>query len=714
MTREEQIAKENTDFILDRLVLNVSSFEEYQALSDEYLSAAGLPAYGTSPHTQGLAETMSPEDALRQRYEAGLKAYREKEEMIISSAKKLVGQQIGPTVSDETFKKFKTNDIGKKIAQAPGLTILDGGPGAGKSFSLAQSMDAMEVPVVCLGATSSAAAGLYEDMAKASKKSADKHKEPVGVFGGLTVEEFMNPQTEEQKKKKAEIEALFEKTPKPCFMVDEAGLLGHDEMAQILEYTASKGLKVILAGDSQQIPPDRGQPFKVLVESLKDTPAYVNAPYVFRQGDFVEKAITSGVYHGNCSDEMKISTEMATEFMVAAFDAGKKWGSFSEKDNVTPFKDYMESQYSISDEDPVPEGKMSKKDAVKDYVEKLGTKAEEFFHGDVSAMRAALEKGPVDGNYDQYVCAALMCQTMGMKAYEMRGKIQTKDDVNEAVAKEFAANYQQSLVDGLAKRTEEAVKDGKDPSKLTDEYADGMLAITATPEEAKALNATIRAAVIEANGGKVPDKEPVIVDGERKLLSAEDMKKEIAAGKSVDYAYALDVTTTQGMSQTGKVILVVDPKTQQNMQGGEILVGASRHKGGFEIFAATGTDMKAFYENSTHQYAAARVAGDVFRSDLFEAAGGEKAKVSGKTETAKTTQAESRTGNAAAFKEKGTAALLQQMLRAQELKQKGEARDATATQNATQNVTSKKTEKTSQTNDAAWAVEQKKNQRGLG
>lgn len=564
-----------------------------------------------------------------------LYGYSQTELAITAKASEMVAQRASVNEGREPVRKaWKVNDIGQKLAEGPALTILDGGPGAGKSFSLGKSMDAMQVPVICLGATESAAAGLYNDMTDAQQdhvKDAEAGKDVpprVPVLGGLTVDDILSTKElskERQKDKNGnEIEGSspFEKkeallkalngNPKPCIMVDETGLLGHDQIDGILKFAQENGAKMILAGDSQQIPPEKGQPFKMLTESLKDTPAYVNAPYVFRQGDFIEKAITSGIYHGNDSSQIGISEKMATEFMIAAYDVGDP--KAKGKDGDFTLETRLSEKY--------PE--LGKNEAVAKYVSEMAEKAKsmtpEKLKETVNNGLSAGKDGEVDRDaYDTYVCAALACQAMGIRAYEQKDQVKdVSGDVYADVAKDFAADYVKSLENGYNARKKKAEKKGKDTSKLKFEYPDGKLAITATEKEADELNKAIRKAMNKEGG--LQAGEPIILEDGSRVLATEEQAKNPPQG--FKYAYALDVKTTQGMSQVGKVTFVVRGDTMDKMHGGEILVGATRHKGEFEIKMDEGAskNKEGFYNASTQQYASARIVNEAFQPKLYKAA----------------------------------------------------------------------------------------------
>ena len=76
------------------------------------------------------------------------------------------------------------------------------------------------------------------------------------------------------------------------------------------------------------------------------------------------------------------------------------------------------------------------------------------------------------------------------------------------------------------------------------------------------------------------------------------------------------------MSQVGKVTFVVRGDTMDKMHGGEILVGATRHKGEFEIKMDEGAskNKEGFYNASTQQYASARIVNEAFQPKLYKAA----------------------------------------------------------------------------------------------
>lgn len=625
---------------------------------------------GNEASKKRLPLQMPQEEALKKAYD-----YSRQEDKIISSSISLVQDQKRSLNNDPApvHKDWEVNEIGQQIAEGPGLTVLDGGPGAGKSFSLGKAADVMQVPVICLGSTNSAAAGLYKDMndaqsdkdkeAKKNIARMEKGEQPkeiapkVDILGGLTVDQMLQKtklkDADLQARKEQVLEAL-KGTPKPCIMVDEAGLLGHKEMRRLLDFVEKSGAKVILAGDCQQIPEGKGQPFKTLVESLKGTKAYVNAPYVFRQSCFSEKAITSGIYNGlNSNDAKGINKEKAVEFLEAAY-AITGGPAKPPKNGKLTFQEYLEDPkiQGMPGDTPVQkyvayleknksallqegtgtilknyEAHAEYESALKarEEAKKVRENAEKEGKTDLPPLPAVPEQPKVPKpSYDSYMCAALSAQQMGVQAYELRG--QTKEtqepskDVYKDVAKDFAANYSSSLENGLEARKRTALEKGKDHTALKPEYADGKLAITATKKEADKLNEAIREEM--KRQGKLPEREPVIINGDRKLLSQAEIEKAQKDGKKVKYAYALDVKTTQGMSQTGKVTFVVRGDTMNKMHGGEILVGATRHKGQFEIKMDqdANRNKESFYKASVQQFASARVIKDAFQPDLHKAA----------------------------------------------------------------------------------------------
>ncbi|MBR1778835.1 MAG: AAA family ATPase [Alphaproteobacteria bacterium] len=622
---------------------------------------------GNEPAKKRASLQMPSEEALKKAYN-----YSRQEDKIISSAINLVQDQKRSLNDNPTpvHKDWEINEIGQQIAEGPGLTVLDGGPGAGKSFSLGKAVDVMQVPVICLGSTKSAAAGLYKDMNdaqsdkdKEAKKNEEKIKQgkkpkeiapKIDILGGLTVDQLLQKKPLKDKDLQARKEKVLEqlkKTPKPCIMVDEAGLLGHKEMRRLLNFVEKNGAKVILAGDCQQIPEGKGQPFKTLVESLKGTKAYVNAPYVFRQSCFSEKAITSGIYNGLSSNNPKeINKDKAVEFLEAAY-AITGGPAKPPKNGEMTFQDYLKDPkiQEMPGDTPVQKY-VTYLEKNKDSLLKEGTgtilhnyEAHAEYESALKALeeaKKAQEKAKNEGktdlpplpkepkepdvpkpSYDSYMCAALAAQQMGVQAYETRGQTQEPSkDIYKDVAKDFAENYSKSLENGLEARKRTALEKGKDYTTLKQEYPDGKLAITATEKEADELNAAIRKEMIDQ--GKLPAKEPVIINGDRKLLSQTEIEAAQKAGKKVKYAYALDVKTTQGMSQTGKVTFVVRGDTMDKMHGGEILVGATRHKGEFEIKMDQDAhkNKQSFYKASVQQFASARVIKDAFQPDLHNAA----------------------------------------------------------------------------------------------
>ncbi len=142
-------------------------------------------------------------------------------------------------------------------------------------------------------------------------------------------------------------------------------------------------------------------------------------------------------------------------------------------------------------------------------------------------------------------------------------------------------------------------------------------------------------------GGLTAGEPIILADGSRVLASAEQAENP---PKDFAYAYALDVTTTQGMSQNGKVIMVVSKETQNNLQGGEILVGATRHKGDFQIRIAADADKDKFFTDSEKQFAAARIRNNQFVPELYAAAKGNQSNIAEKQAEAQIKSQTSRIG----------------------------------------------------------------------
>lgn len=569
-----KIVRKGLDEALSRYALTCRDEKSYIRRVRRFLTVAGISAKNSAFSDAGLKKYYTAAKADFMEKEAGIDA------AVMSLARG--ARVIAPA------DRGKTADA--VIKDGPGLVILDGGPGSGKSTGLGNAMNAMGAPVICLGATKQAAQTLFGDMEE--KKAAG-----IVVKGGLTVDQLFD---ESRAAERADFEKMFAQTPKPTLMVDEAGLLDHDQMLGVLNYARVHGAKIILAGDSRQIPPGKGQPFVFLTETLKNTTCYANAPYVYRQGNFADKAITSGIYKGFCSDKNEINEAAAVEFLKAAPGNGGMHDVPTAGGKT--FSDYLTQDY-FKGGNPPPA------DPVAAYVADLAKMAKTFkSDGD---LKAVLDKGPsAEGNYDAYLCAVLVLQAKGVRGYETRGmlKQQSADkgdgDLFASIAADFAKDY-----------------------GTPDSFAKGMLAITATKEEAAALNETIRRAIAAGNGGKLPDREPVNAGGKLKLLSHDEIAALKEKGKKVVYAYAMDVRETQGLSQKGKVILAVSERSQRHWQGGHVLVGATRHKGNedaIEIRLSGKADKKEFFERSVMQNASARINEDYFHEKLYEGLTGDK------------------------------------------------------------------------------------------
>ncbi|MCQ2914914.1 MAG: AAA family ATPase [Alphaproteobacteria bacterium] len=527
-----------------------------------------------------------------------------KENLIIEYSTRLVRKND----NDEAKGAFESVE---GIVKGPHLTILDGAPGTGKSTTLAEALKYIKAPIICLGSTPSAAKGLYDDMFDANPEAR--------IFGGVSVDQFINPQTQEQKTARAKVDYLTAYESKIIFMVDEAGLLNHDQMYSILKYAAEvNAIKIILTGDSRQVLPSKGVPFRLLTETLKGTKAYVTTSYILRQWNFLDKMITSGIYNGLYSDKILINKEFGSQILNSGYYMNKgaaeppRVGEYFEQDKngseiVNPmasligptnrkgemtFKEYVDKKYP----------KLSTKEAIEKYVEYLADNVETLVGTTDDDLRNKLNIGPTKENYDSYLASALVLQQMGVRGYEVRGMLNQEksgDDLTllKNVAKEIALNY-------------------GNPKK----FKQGMLAITQSEEDASKLNNFVREEMKKAN--TLPKREPVYVDGAKSLMSAEEIAKLTIP---YSYAYALDVTTSQGMTMGGKVIFVITKENQAKMRGGEILVGCSRHRSlvnQFEIKLSAKADKELFYRHSIMQQAGLKVAGDVFSAALYNVATG--------------------------------------------------------------------------------------------
>ncbi|MBO4644564.1 MAG: AAA family ATPase [Alphaproteobacteria bacterium] len=585
-------------------------------------------------------------------YRNAEKEQKKNEERILNAAVRKLERTSVADIAPYTDKELS---VGKKVAAGPDLVILDGGPGAGKSFGLGEAiksntaLDKKREYVFCLGSTPTAAADLKKDLTKKD----DNDNVVSEANGGYTIKEIMTPGTKAHDEWIKFIGKCKEDGVKPMIIVDEAGLLDDKETAFILENAPGK---LILAGDSRQIPPEKGnQPFAMLVESTKDSPAYVNAPYVFRQGNFTEKLITSGIYKGLNNNDVAISKTEATEFLTTAYGLDKSGAVGIE---FTDNKDRTFKQYLDSHPDLEAIKKCEGNTLVEQYVNYLNSKKEEFFpksgislpngqdQGQEAALKNSMNMNPSQmtiADFDKYMCSALIAQHRGMQAYETKGQLESaKDDdaLFKDVAKDFAEHYAKSRTEAFEKRKTKAGKKAKKDAEekgcseeeinaqiksavtkeenAGEDFSEGMLAITATVEEADKLNDAIR----EARGFKgkgVQEGEPILLkNGTKRLATKEDMEKGLPEGAR--YAYALDVKATQGLSQKGEVTMVVTQENADKWRGGESLVGASRHKGKFKIKMAEGVDKGKFYDASTKQFAAGRNINPPFSGHLAAAA----------------------------------------------------------------------------------------------
>ena len=517
----------------------------------------------------------------------------------------------------------KGASVVQQLQSDSNLTILDGGPGAGKSFSLGQAMLKMDRTVVCLGSTPTAAAGLKADMEDVAKGVAGKK-----VYGGQTVDAFLDGLSNDPST--AEIKAYFETSgiptdPTPLIMVDEAGLLNHKQMAALMKVSALTGAKLILAGDCKQIPNGNEQPFKLLVDAYEKNPAvYANAPYINRAGMFFENVITNGVYsENNRSLDAAVDafgSDKAVEYLTAGLQV--KNTDFSK---LGPFIANIPSLTTGMDADAVR----------KFFNEELRPYADAIRKGGEAELRRVLEQ-PVENLTDEktgkeYLAAAFIAHEMGIRAYDSLGYMKGAGQYGAETKGKMRFAEMQSADEQLKTRLADVF--GKAEWGLV--FSANPLLITATEAEAQEMNDRIRFERYKTSDEPLHAGEPVVLradlvgkDGKplldpkgnpykkgAKIVVDDEMKALLDGHKDLyQYGYAMDVKATQGMSQKGKVVFMVTEKGAETMQGGEILVGISRNKGkDFEIAVSDDVDKERFYANSVKQQAEYRYVGSAER-----------------------------------------------------------------------------------------------------
>ncbi|MBO4519626.1 MAG: AAA family ATPase [Alphaproteobacteria bacterium] len=662
----------------DRLEYHI--FHELAALGLDNFKAKALERInamgGLTPEQRAK---FSSDEYLNSAFESVKAAQKQNEEKIIDLAvKKLESTVKSP---GRRKKRETASTIGEKVAAGPDLVILDGGPGAGKSFGLnvtaqALGLDEQREGIFCAGATATAGKDLRDDMTRKVKeeevteerKKDDIISKPQGMY---SIKEMMTKGTEGwnawQEAKK--------QNPPVILIVDEAGLLDDEELCWVLNEAPGR---VILAGDCRQIPPAKGnQPFALLVESMRDTPAYVNAPYVYRQGLLAEKAITSGIYNGqnnSMEENCSINTELANDFLKEAINAGKgsgiKFEYTTKNGEIGGLSEYIEETYTVdnADKDKYPD-KTEKEIKLMKFIADLAKEAETMHKKDLNsiieegqkselntyskdeAKAAGKEEGdskePITDpkKMTRYLAAVMVCQKMGACAYDALGRVEeVEPQVKGVSAKQLADaeaqvetfyetvahKYAQTDISKTAQDIETAFKELKDlreqnadPEKIEKAegklagltgkgFKKGPLAITVTEKEAEDFNKAVRAERYGKKEGDEPEPlhvgEPIIFkDGTKRLATPADVEAAQKNGgmpKDCKFAYALDAKSTQGLSHSGPVEMLVRKETQALWQGGEILVGASRHKGTakFKILFESGVDKAAFYEQSTYQF----------------------------------------------------------------------------------------------------------------
>ena len=213
------------------------------------------------------------------------------------------------------------------LTGAPGLVLLEGYAGTGKSFLLGAAREAWE------------AQGLMVLGGALAGKAAD----------GLALSSGIESRTLASWER-AWSTGREQLTDKHVLVVDEAGMLGTRQLGRVLEKARQAGAKVVLVGDSRQLQAiEAGSPFRVLVERIgSQALTEVRRQDIAWQRD-ATKAFASGnaksalaAYQEHKLVKAELTSEGARQALVSSWTAGL---------DTTPIHEQLILAYRRSDVD---------------------------------------------------------------------------------------------------------------------------------------------------------------------------------------------------------------------------------------------------------------------------------------------------------------------------------------------------------------------------
>lgn len=155
-------------------------------------------------------------------------------------------------IAKRTTMSEEQADAVRHALNNDGVSAIEGSAGTGKSFSLGTVTECardvgFRVHVI-------APSHKAKDVLKSDTNSANEDAQ--------TVRGFLNRITNEEHKEHIPLCGM------DCVVLDEAGMVGTEEMSELLEVTRAKGVKVILAGDTRQLQPvGAGAPMSIIADT---------------------------------------------------------------------------------------------------------------------------------------------------------------------------------------------------------------------------------------------------------------------------------------------------------------------------------------------------------------------------------------------------------------------------------------------------------------
>ncbi len=256
-----------SDEDLDRfLVSKTLDDDQFVRAKEAMLKSSELVSLGKNPYGSDLFTTKTVVKTEKRVLALGQSFYRRKEHEV-DPAWVAQAEVNGRTLTEEQGRALHYLTI-----QSGDLALMEGYAGTGKSFVLRPAKEAWEAQgfrVLGAGLSGRAAEGLHESSGIPSRSLASWTSRWARGRDAL---------------RKGDV-----------LVIDEAGMVGTKQLAEVFAYVEAAGAKVVLVGDRGQIPSiEAGAPFRKLADDL----GYVGLENIYRQQVAWQNAATLDLAQG--------------------------------------------------------------------------------------------------------------------------------------------------------------------------------------------------------------------------------------------------------------------------------------------------------------------------------------------------------------------------------------------------------------------------------